>query len=91
MKKALKIYIRGSVQGIFFRNFIKENADKLNVKGFVRDLEDGRVEVFIEGNSEDVEKMVEVCKNGPKHAIIRNIEQKEERFQDFKEFKVLRI
>ena len=91
MKKALKIYIRGSVQGIFFRNFIKENADKLNVKGFVRDLEDGRVEVFIEGNSEDVEKMVEVCKKGPQHASIRRVDVVEEQFQDFKDFKILHI
>ncbi len=91
MKKSVRAYISGNIQGIYFRSFIKENAEKYNVKGFVRNLEDGRVEVFLEGNSEDVNKMIEICKIGPKHAQIRNIEIKEEKFQDIKNFKVLHI
>ena len=83
------MYITGTVQGIFFRAFIKENAERNNVKGFVRNLEDGRIEVFIEGDANDVNKMIELCKKGPKHAQIRNVEEKEERFQDMKGFKVL--
>ena len=46
MKKSIRLYISGIVQGIFFRNFVKENAERYNVKGFVRNLEDGRVEIF---------------------------------------------
>ncbi len=91
MKKAIRLYITGTVQGVFFRSFIKENAERYNVKGFVRNLEDGRVEVFIEGNSEDINKMIDVCKKGPKHSQIRKVEEKLERFQDFKTFKVLHI
>jgi len=91
MKKSVRLYITGTVQGVFFRMFVKENAEKHNVKGFVRNLEDGRVEVFLEGNPEDVNKMIELCKKGQKHSIIRNVEIKEEKFQDFKTFKVLHI
>lgn len=91
MKKAVRLYIEGTVQGVFFRGFIKENAERQNVKGFVRNLEDGRVEVFLEGDIEQVDKMIELCTNGPKHSQIRNVEMKDERFQDFKEFKVLHI
>ncbi len=91
MKKAVRLYIDGTVQGVFFRAFIKENAERYNVKGFVRNLEDGRLEVFLEGNSEEVNKMVELCKKGPKHSMIRKVEEKSERFQDFKTFKVLHI
>jgi acylphosphatase len=91
MKKSVRLYISGIVQGIFFRNFVKENAERYNVKGFVRNLEDGRVEVFLEGNVDDVNKMIEICKTGPKHSQIKNVEEKEERFQDFKTFKVLHI
>ena len=91
MKKSVRLYITGTVQGVFFRAFIKENAEKLNVKGFTRNLEDGRIEVFIEGDSEAVNKMTELCKKGPKHSQIRNVEIKPERFQDFKVFKVLHI
>ena len=91
MKKSIRLYISGTVQGMFFRAFVKENAEKYNVKGFVRNLEDGRVEVFLEGNNNDVEKMIELCKKGPKHAEIRSLELKEEKFQDFKTFKILHI
>ncbi len=91
MKKSLRLFLTGTVQGIFFRQFIKDNADKHNVKGYVRNLEDGRVEVFLEGDKENVEAMTLVCKAGPKHANIRNIEEKPEPFQEFKEFKILRF
>jgi len=91
MKKSIRVYIKGNVQGIFFRGFIKENAEKYNVKGFVRNLEDGRIEAFFEGNNEDVDKMIELCKKGPKHSQVMNTEIKQERFQDFKNFKVLHI
>ncbi len=91
MKKAVRLYIKGTVQGVFFRQFIKENAERQDVRGFVRNLEDGRIEVFIEGNVENVDKMVELCKKGPKHSQIRNVEMKPEKFQGFREFKVLHI
>ena len=91
MKKAVRLYIEGTVQGVFFRQFIRENAERQNLKGFARNLEDGRVEVFIEGDNENIDKMIEFCKQGPKHSQIRNVEIKEEKFQGFKEFKVLHI
>ncbi|HLA23244.1 MAG TPA: acylphosphatase [Candidatus Nanoarchaeia archaeon] len=89
MKKSIRLYIKGNVQGVFFRNFVKENADKNHVRGFVRNLEDGRVEVFLEGNIDEVNKVMEICKQGPKFAMIKNVETKPEKFQDFKDFKVL--
>ena len=91
MKKSIRIYITGTVQGVFYRAFVKENAERYNVKGFVRNLEDGRVEVFLEGDDNAVNKMIELCKKGPKHSQIRKIEIKDERFQDFKTFKLLHI
>ena len=91
MKKSIRLYITGTVQGVFYRAYIKENAERYNVKGFCRNLEDGRVEVFLEGNADEVNKMIELCKQGPKHSKIDKVEEKEERYQDFKTFKVLHI
>jgi len=91
MKKATRVYIFGIVQGVFFRAFVKEVADKLNVKGYVRNKEDSSVEVWIEGRQEDVEKMIEECKQGPKHAVIKRFDILEEKFQGFDEFKILSI
>ena len=89
MKKAVRIYLSGSVQSMFFRTFIKENADKLNIKGFLRRLEDGRTEIFLEGEQTVVDQMIDIAKKGPKHAIMRGFEQKEERLQDFKDFRFI--
>ncbi len=91
MKKAVRLYIKGTVQGVFFRQFIKDNAERQNLRGFARNLEDGRVEVFIEGDNDNVDRMIELCKQGPRHSQIGNVEVKEEKFQGFKEFKVLHI
>lgn len=91
MKKAVRLYVSGNVQGVFYRAFVKENAEKLNIKGFVRNLEDRRVEVFLEGEYDEMRKMIDICKKGPKHADIRSVEQKSEKFQDMKTFKVLHI
>jgi acylphosphatase len=91
MKKSVRLYIDGTVQGVFFRGFVKENAERLNVKGFCRNLEDGRVEVFLEGDIDSVNKMIDICKSGPKHSQIRRVEEKTERFQGFRNFKVLHI
>lgn len=91
MKKSVRIYIDGTVQGVFFRGFIKENAEKHNVKGFVRNLEDGRVEAFFEGDASSVNEMISISKKGPRHAKIRKVEIKPETFQDFKNFKILHI
>ena len=85
------MYIDGIVQNIFFRAFVKENAERHNVKGFVRNLEDGRVEIFLEGNNDDVDKMMELCKKGPKHAQVKGVAIRSEKFQDFKTFKILHI
>lgn len=89
MKKALRLYITGNLQSLFFKQFIKENAVAYGVKGFLRVREDGRIEIFLEGESKAVDSMTALCKRGPKYANIRNVEEKEEKLQDFKEFKVL--
>jgi len=89
MKKAIRIYIFGNVQGIFFRNFIKENADKLKIKGYTRNKDDGSVECWFEGEQEKVAKLIEICKQGPKEAVVKRIDQIEEKFQGFKDFKII--
>jgi len=91
MKKSVKLFVTGTVQGVFFRNFVDENAKKLKLRGYVRNLEDGRVEIRFEGEGKDVEGMIEMCKSGPKHASIRRVDVVEEPYQDFKDFKILHI
>jgi acylphosphatase len=89
--KTLKVYITGAVQGVFFRKFLEETANKLNVRGFCRNLEDGRVEVLIEGKDENVNEMVSACRTGSPHSDVKNIETEEIKHQGFKGFKILKL
>lgn len=91
MKRAIRLFLTGSVQSLFFRTFVKEHADTNDVRGFIRTLEDGRVEIFLEGQHDDVAQVAKICSAGPKYATIRNVEQRDERLQDFKEFKILKF
>jgi len=91
MKKSKRFFITGSVQPILFNRFIKDHADRIGVRGFVRKLEDGRMEIFIEGNTDSVESMSQICRRGPPHSQLRGLEEKDERFQGFTDFRILRI
>lgn len=81
----------GNLQPVFFNGFIKEHAERLGIKGFVRQRVDGRAEIFIEGSINDVEKMTPICKRGPEHSLIRKVEEKDEYYQGFTDFKILKI
>ena len=89
MKKALRLFLTGSMQSLFFKQFIKDAAEEHDVRGFLRNREDGRVEIFLEGDGTAVDAVVAICKRGPKYAQIRSVEEKEERFQGMPEFKIL--
>lgn len=91
MKKARRFFITGSLQPVLFHAFIKENADNLKIRGFVRTLEDRRIEIFIEGDIDSVDKMSALCRRGTEHSMIRNVEEREGSYQGFSEFKILKI
>jgi acylphosphatase len=89
--KTVRIYINGTVQSSFFKTFIKEQADALSIRGFVRSLEDGRVEVLVEGKDENVKEMIVRCKQGPKHAQIIDVKVEDMKYQGFEGFKILKV
>ena len=91
MKKSIRLFLSGTVQPMFFAPYIKQEADKLGLRGYVRNLEDKRIEVFIEGDIKVVDEMIPKCRTGPYNTKIRSVEQKDERFQDFKDFRIMNI
>ena len=78
----------GVVQGVFFRKFVKENAEELGIRGYVRNLNDGVIELIIEGKYEKVNEMLDRCKKGPKHSEIKDIEIEEIKYQGFNGFRI---
>ncbi|MEM2041383.1 MAG: acylphosphatase [Nitrososphaerota archaeon] len=84
------VFVSGLVQGVFFRMHTKRMADTLNVKGWVRNLRDGRVEAVFEGREKDVEKMIEWCKKGPSGAIVREVNVTFQEYRgEFKDFRII--
>ncbi len=72
------IYVSGKVQGVFFRAEAQRTAMNLKLTGWVRNMEDGRVEVLLEGEDTDVDKMIAWCKTGPPAAHVDHVEFIEE-------------
>ena len=91
MKKSTRLILSGNMQPMFFLPYIKTEADILGVRGFVRELEDKRIEIFLEGDINAINEMLPKCNTGPYNTKIRSVEQKDERFQDFKDFRIMRI
>ncbi|MGB9761499.1 MAG: acylphosphatase [Caldimicrobium sp.] len=87
--KRVRVLISGKVQGVFFRAYTKEEADKLGVKGWVRNLPDGRVEALFEGEDEAVNEMIKWCHKGSPSSKVTKVEVFEEPYVgEFKDFKI---
>ena len=73
-KQRIHLFIKGKVQGVFFRQTTKVTAEKKNVTGWVKNLHDGRVEALLEGNDIEVSEVVEWCHAGPVNAVVDDVE-----------------
>lgn len=88
-KKRVHVYLSGRVQGVWFRAYTKEEADRLGVKGWVRNLPDGRVEAVFEGEEEVVGAMVRWCHVGSPHSKVTGVEVHEEPYTgEFTDFQI---
>ncbi|MCX7982404.1 MAG: acylphosphatase [Syntrophales bacterium] len=89
MKKRYHVLISGRVQGVFFRAETQRVAEKLGIKGWVRNTKDGKVEAVFEGEEEKLEEMLTWCRRGPSLARVTEVEVKEEPFSGtFDDFRI---
>jgi acylphosphatase len=89
MKVRAHLLVSGSVQGVFFRSQTQRRAESLDVKGWVRNLPDGRVEAVFEGDEEAVKALIKFCEHGPSGAMVTNVNLKWESYiGEFKGFKI---
>ena len=89
MKTRAKVIVSGKVQGVCYRHFTTEEARRLGLCGWVRNLHDGRVEALIEGEQEPVELLLEFMRKGPRHALVHEMELSYQEFKgDYSEFTV---
>jgi acylphosphatase len=88
--KRLHVWVSGTVQGVFFRESTRAEAERRGVAGWVRNLPDGRVEAVFEGPALQAEAMVDWCRRGPPDAAVESIEAREEEPKGDGGFAVLR-
>ena len=87
--KKVHIFITGRVQGVFFRQSTRVMAIKNNVNGWVRNLDDGRVEIVAEGEKQNIDNLKNWCKTGPANSRVDEFELSEENYTgEFENFEV---
>ena len=69
-----RVYVSGRVQGVWFRESCREEAGRAGVGGWVRNLDDGRVEVVAEGPRAAVDRVVAWCGRGPRRARVDGVD-----------------
>ena len=80
-KRRVHVWIKGRVQGVFFRAYTRDAAVREGVTGWVRNLPDGRVEAVFEGDADGVERMVAWCREGSPLSRVDRVEMQEEVYQ----------
>jgi len=87
--KRIHIFVTGRVQGVFFRQSTRVMAIKNNVNGWVRNLDDGRVEIIAEGETQNINALADWCKTGPANSRVDEFELLDESpTKDFENFEV---
>lgn len=85
----VRVFAGGRVQGVAYRFYAEKYAARLDITGWVRNLEDGRVEVLAEGSAEQIEAFLERLKEGPSLARVDSFEvQRESSTGEFRDFRV---
>lgn len=85
------VWISGRVQGVNFRNAMKQVADQLRVAGWVRNLPDRRVEAVLEGPKDAMQQLLTWCTRGPPAAQVEKVDVSQEPASgEFHQFRVLR-
>ena len=83
-----RVVVHGDVQGVFFRDTLRRQASDRGVSGWVRNCPDETVEAVFEGDADDVRRMVEFCREGPRGASVERVETFDEEPEGLADFSV---
>jgi acylphosphatase len=73
-----RVVVHGHVQGVFFRDSARREAETRGVAGWITNRPDGAVEAVLEGDPDDVAALVEFCRRGPRGADVHEVEETSE-------------
>jgi acylphosphatase len=83
-----RVIVQGRVQGVFFRDSVRQRARSHDVAGWACNRSDGAVEAVFEGAPDDVERLVEFARRGPRQAEVESVEVREEEPEGLSGFEV---
>ena len=84
------VVVTGRVQGVWFRDSMRREAERLGLAGWVRNLPDGNVEAAFEGPAEAVERLTDWCYHGPPGAHVTSVVPRDEPPEGLAGFRILR-
>lgn len=88
--KCFHLTVSGRVQGVFFRANVKNKAIELGLKGYAKNLENGDVEVVVQGNEGKMIELIDFVKKGPGISRVSGIQIKHREPENFKNFEIIR-
>jgi len=88
MVTAVHIRIRGLVHGVSFRSTMAQVASDMGVRGWVRNLPDGSVEAFLEGDERKLKRVIDWAKLGPPHARVDKLEVEQATPRNHRDFRI---
>ena len=83
-----RVVVHGQVQGVFYRDSCRREAQRLGVTGFVRNVDDGTVEAVFEGDPDAVSTMLDWAHTGPRRAQVSRVDLAEEEPEGLTAFEV---
>ncbi|OPY83472.1 MAG: Acylphosphatase [Syntrophus sp. PtaU1.Bin005] len=87
--KRVRVFVKGRVQGVFFRAHTRGAALGFHVHGWVRNLPNGQVEALFEGKRQNVDVLVDWCRHGPPHAVVEELSVLDEPYTgEFSDFSI---
>jgi acylphosphatase len=83
-----RVVVHGDVQGVFFRDSTREEAERRGVAGWVTNRDDGAVEAVFEGPPDAVAALVDFCRSGPSKAQVERVDEEREEPEGLDGFRV---
>ena len=90
MVETLQIVVKGTVQGVYFRQSTKEQALALGIKGIVKNADDGSVNIIASGDHSRLQQLIDWCCKGPKQARVTGVHVEKIPFMSFDDFSIVR-
>jgi acylphosphatase len=88
--KRVQLFIRGRVQGVFFRAAMQREARRLGVGGWVKNRNDGSIEIVAEGEEDAIKEVIGWAQHGPSAARVENVDVRLRAYTgDFAEFRIV--